>query len=180
MRKLSFIALIIGLFFSHAHNARAVTFTGPPQLVAQANTWQAQAATHVWLGNETVALTTTDLCVGDPAGCSYPGVTYARTRWALYYELGHQLDWAYLTAADHLTLANRWQASGAAWVDSLPGLAAGQEDGLEGVFPLYVMDCALGNGAERDTLLQAFPTGPSVDANNFNTCTYINQIGEAQ
>jgi hypothetical protein len=180
IRRVLFIAaLTIALALHVAPAHAALTYTGPAAYVAQDQTWETQAAAHVWLGNETVNLLTTDLCAGPwVAGCSYPGNTYAVSRDAFYYEIGHQMDWTYLTDTDRAYLAGEWGASGDAWQDTPAGLAAGQEDGLEGVFPYFVEACAEGDGPQEGDTVQAFPDGPTVHVpRRFNICRWINALG---
>lgn len=156
-----------------ASTSQAVTFTGPARLVNRADRWQAHS--RMPLGNETIQIMPRGFCwPGDPAGCSQPGKVYARTRWAFYFELGHQFDWTYLTDPDRQWLAAKWGVSTAAWWDSLASLNRGGEDGLQGDFASWFQGCAL--GYRQLGVAFRITGGPIVRSGNFNVCNYLRYL----
>jgi hypothetical protein len=92
----------------------------------------------------------------------------------------HQLDWTYLTGANRRYLARRWEADGWHWADTAGAVALGDEDGLAAIFSTYVEDCAFGHPdlSMSMTLMANGPEPmPSVNAGNFNTCTWLAFLG---
>lgn len=76
--------------------------------------------------------------------CSYPGTTYLAsdyTSYALHYELGHQVDWMWLTNSQRSWLMHNWRIGKRSWNDSTSALDAGNEDGGEGIFPMVYAFC---------------------------------------
>ncbi len=86
-------------------------------------------------------------------------------------ELGHQFDWAYLTAAEREAFAAVW-SSDLPWWDSASSLARGQEDGLEFEFALNYADCAIDQNWQISWVPQISTT--QLD----KTCALVSQIGE--
>jgi hypothetical protein len=83
----------------------------------------------------------------------------------MLFELGHQVDWHLLTAADRERLAALWKVRGVSWWDSAAAITVGAEDGLEGVFAGVYTDCALGQPAMTpwETAWPGGFTSPSAD-----------------
>jgi hypothetical protein len=108
---------------------------------------------------------------GTATGCSHPktaampaitAVTPGTgARGALYFELGHQFDWRYLTSHDRQFLARLWGAPHSRWFDSAHALALGGEDGLEADFALVYEDCALGQPSGTSIIPLSPPGVPS-------------------
>ena len=101
-----------------------------------------------------------------------PGVA---DRYALYWELGHQFDWRYLTGADRHQFAEVWRSS-THWWDTLVAEDAGHENGLEATFAADYADCALGQrprGAHYWVPDTTEPRDPD------RVCGLINRIGAA-
>jgi hypothetical protein len=132
------------------------------------------------------------LCAPGVAGCSqgeifYPVPGYAQDateiaasdRWSLYFELGHQFDYRYLTDADHAYLAWFWRVSGAAWADSAASLSHGQEDGLEAQFAYAYAVCAQTGGYFDSTgaAFSNYSPPPIYPRNPWGTCAFIDRIG---
>lgn len=114
--------------------------------------------------------------------CSVPGVTYLRptaTRYDYYYELGHQFDWLHMTAAERLTMAWYMNRPAQRWGDSTASIAAGDEDGLEGVFPSVFAECALGQPAGHMSWSLQFNSHTGVAfvvAPKPGVCVYLKEI----
>ncbi len=86
------------------------------------------------------------------------------------WELGHQFDWAYLTAAERQQFAAIWDST-LPWWDSIQSLEHGQEDGLEAEFALDYADCAIDQNWQISWV-------PQIDmAQLEKTCALISQIG---
>lgn len=169
---------VVLLLLVAAGPAAAATFTGPPSLVARAYHWQAQA--QIPLGNETVQLAPDDGSVLDclgAAGCSTPGITVARDRGTFYFEIGHQDDWANLTGADRRNLAVHWHSRWH-WATSPAALAAGNEDGLAGIFATYFEACAWGRALRFTSVTLLEHAGPpmampSANSGAYSTCGWL-------
>lgn len=101
-----------------------------------------------------------------------PGVA---DHWALYWELGHQFDWRYLTGEDRARFAALWRSS-TPWWDTLVAEDAGRENGLEATFAADYSYCALGQtprGAHYWVSDTTEPRDPE------RVCQLINHIGAA-
>lgn len=101
-----------------------------------------------------------------------PGVT---NRYALYWELGHQFDWRYLTDADRHQFADLWRSS-THWWDTLVAENAGRENGLEATFAADYGYCALGQTPRGVHYWVPDTTEPRDPE---RVCGLINRIGAA-
>ena len=96
------------------------------------------------------------------------------SQWDFYYELGHQFDWAYLSADDRTAFLDAWGISQAQWWDTAAGLASGYEDGAEAVFAGTYAACALGWSIVPG--VAGFPQAPQITPSQ-DTCVQIDEIG---
>ncbi|MBV8218284.1 MAG: hypothetical protein JO325_07460 [Solirubrobacterales bacterium] len=101
-----------------------------------------------------------------------PGVA---DHWALYWELGHQFDWRYLTDGDRARFADLWRSS-TPWWDTLAAENAGRENGLEATFAADYAYCALGQTPRGVHYWVPDTTEPRDPE---RVCHLINQIGAA-
>jgi hypothetical protein len=148
MRRTLTLVATVSLAFTGS--AQAVTLITPQgQLVG--GQWQAWA-------NDSKVPTASGLIVFEvPAamgcatagGCSLqaptPGtspIISASNRYTLYFELGHQFDWRYLTDANRSRIARFWGHPHWPWLDSARSLDHGSEDGLMADFDNAYAQCA--------------------------------------
>lgn len=102
---------------------------------------------------------------------NWPAITWVTPGASVYafeWELGHQFDWAYLTADDRREFAAMWHDPTAQWWDSARVLDGGGEDGLERVFAADYASCALGY----------MPQAAAEPANPEQVCQMIDNIGQ--
>lgn len=112
--------------------------------------------------------------------CSIYGETFytpQATRYDLYYETAHLVDWMALTDQQRAYIAWDLRLGKRAWQDSAGSIAAGYEDGIEGVFPEVWARCAFGKSV-KGVKFQFTPNGspvaglPVADPRT-NLCTYL-------
>lgn len=82
-------------------------------------------------------------CPSAPS-CSGVGVLAATTRGYLYFELGHEFDWRYLTPALRQRFSRMWGHPNAPWLDSARSMQDGSEDGMTADFAAVYEMCAWG------------------------------------
>ena len=208
MKRTGAFLVLLAACLAFATSAQAVTLINPDGTPVGGQLQQWANESRVATGNYTLtvggfacseAQTTLGVAPAAP-GCSTgtnvdgssfnptaPFSTYVNTTdyapWAvretLYFELGHQFDWHFLTAADRRYLARAWGLAHWHWSDSIAGLEAGAEDGLEGVFAAVYQDCADGSADGNDNgssiLLWASPAPPQANP-TINDCAYINRL----
>jgi len=104
----------------------------------------------------------------DPAPITY--LSPFANSWDLWWELGHQFDWALLTDTQRASFAALWHST-VSWWDSYGALVKVSEDGLEAQFAGDYADCAAGDRVFQSWVLGAHPS-PRV-------CQMIDQIGAA-
>ena len=116
-------------------------------------------------------------------GCSLFAAPYreiaASDRDSLYWELGHQFDWLYLTRTDRRYLAREWGRPYAHWWDTQRALADGGEDGLEAEFAAVYRDCAWGvndKGATVASDAAGSNYRPPQIVPRINTCAFIRRV----
>lgn len=113
---------------------------------------------------------------GTPETWVAPGST---SRATLYFELGHQFDWRYLTFRTRRYLARAWEDMHVRWWDTRSWLQYG-ENGLEGVFPQIYADCATGLNDKGGSVTVFEPFGADFTAPTanprINTCRFIDKI----
>lgn len=130
-------------------------------------------------------------CSTGPGGADPAGTPFATNvlmtgafipvveRDALYFELGHQFDWHFLTNADRLYLARSWKLTHWHWWDTPTGLSLGEEDGLEGMFAAIFSDCAEGQNDHGEEIgifgVDGGPPTPTAHP-TIDTCAYIDRV----
>ena len=99
---------------------------------------------------------------------------------SLYFELGHQFDWQYLTVRDRRSLARFWSVPHARWWDSLESLQQGTEDGLEADFAAAYDDCAWGDyeiaGIAAQSPVAALQPPVIYPKTDSGTCKFIRRV----
>ncbi|MGN6870298.1 MAG: hypothetical protein ACTHMY_18060 [Solirubrobacteraceae bacterium] len=116
-----------------------------------------------------------------PVGGPYaPAITNVapRDRGALYFELGHQFDWRYLTAADRRWFAWDWRLSHWSWWPASTDVGDG---GLGALFSTYYEDCAMGENDVGSGIALLAPPGfsgplPPMTYERQNACVRIDEI----
>lgn len=187
----------VTLFFSLAGTARAVTLV-TPQGQPVGGRWQrwADESKIPTVAGDLIFVPNASGCTAGITACSssrsqgYPATetfvsldvgTGPSARDSLYWELGHQFDWRYLTGAQRRYFARAWSTPHARWMDTTTALAAGYEDGLEAEFAQIYDDCAWGVNDEGESLSFPAPLGvtvPSVQIKD-DTCRDITYTAAA-
>ena len=116
-----------------------------------------------------------DACSMRSPGPGEPATTAASDQPGLYFELGHQFDWTYLTNADRGRFARMWGRPHHPWVDSVASVMSGSEDGLEGDFAAVYEECAWSAVPDLDI---AWGDLPPIDPRHpLASCALIRRIG---
>lgn len=108
--------------------------------------------------------------------CGRSGQSLSRD--TLYFELGHQFDWHYLTPGGRSYLAHQWHTAGHSWWDSSPY----GENGLEAIFASEYAGCAEGMNDNNSSFSLFEPPGfvgwvpHGSTSSHFSTCRYIDRI----
>lgn len=183
MRRSLTLALSVCLlaFGSVPAGAQAVTLV-TPQGQPVGGSWQrwANAAEVPTVRGALVFTTNPSDCGGGPTadGCSGEAWTMASSRYALYYELGHQFDWHVLTSGDRQRLARIWGVPHARWKDTNWSLTNYVEDGLEVDFAAVYADCAEG-GRGSDGLQSGLAPAIRLDPEK-RTCAMVSRASLGQ
>lgn len=178
-----------------AHAATLVTPEATPITQALLANWTANDQAP--MPDATITMEPSSAACGfAAAGCSlgYDSTgyqTYAGTRGAFYFEMGHIFDWSMLTNADRRLLAHKWGHPHWRWWDREPldynasiqfapsGYAV--EDGLEAMFATIYARCAWGQRTTDHFYGIMVPTGlgfalPSATTGSFDTCSFVQWV----
>lgn len=181
-RLLTIIAIIGGLAPASAQAVTLVNPDGTP-VGGKWQQWVDEMKIPTIAGSLTFVVSS-DPCLGAP-GCSmgpFPGGSSQTDTWidntandslaqyTLYFELGHQFDWGYLTPWQRTYLLHRWKIFHTDWWKPLDGDFVGGA-----LFSADYANCAVGESDKGGTF-GLWAGGPNANPTT-NTCKYITHLG---